>query len=556
MSTPKDTVPTDNSIVKELVKSATASQVVPRTTFREAFESVPKSLKILALIPVLLFVYTLPWLTDLAPRWIGPLPLLPTTGTDFPAMLTGLVIPYVLIALGLNVVLGQAGLLDLGYVGFFAIGAYTMGVLTVKHFSWGGWLWLLAVILAVAITMLLGVALGAPTLRLRGDYLAIVTLGFGEIIRIIAKEFSFFGAAEGISGIKSMPSFLWFFNDFHQEGRLEGQQESRWLWTVGISVVILVIFLLKRLETSRVGRAWTAIREDEDAAELMGVPTFNFKLWAFAIGAAVGGLGGAFYTTRNSAIYQDQFEIEKSVLFLAAVVLGGLGNRYGAVLGGFLVAYIPERIRGILPDAWEDKYASLASLDKFRYLFFGVVLVVMMIFKPQGLLPRRVKERGMSSFKGWSEATAAESGKVLKLGIAGLIVPFVSIAALVKGLANRKQTLAADQPEHPHNTVGRVFGVIGLVASLAVAWMLISPQFTPIKQGDSCKVSEAGQVKGELLCQDAGDGRYVWEFDFGSESTDTESTDTESTETESTDAESTDTESTVETTVVAVGAES
>jgi branched-chain amino acid transport system permease protein len=520
MSTPQqpphDTVPVDRSLTKELVRSATASQVVPRTTFREAFESVPRNLRLATLGPVLLFLYALPWITDLAPRWIGPLPLLPTTGTDFAAMLTGLVIPYVLIALGLNVVLGQAGLLDLGYVGFFAIGAYTMGILTVKHFSWGGWLWLLAVILAVVITMLLGVALGAPTLRLRGDYLAIVTLGFGEIIRIIAKEFSFFGAAEGISGIKSMPSFLWFFNDFHQSGRLEGQQESRWLWTIGVTVVLAVIFLLKRLETSRVGRAWTAIREDEDAAELMGVPTFNFKLWAFAIGAAVGGLGGAFYTTRNSAIYQDQFEIEKSVLFLAAVVLGGLGNRYGAVLGGFLVAYIPERIRGILPDAWEDKYTTLANLDKFRYLFFGLVLVVMMIFKPQGLLPRRVKERGMASFRDWSGQTTADAGKVLKLGIAGLVVPFLSIAALLKGRSNRSASFAANEPEHPHNTVGRVLGAVGLVASLAVAWMLISPQFTPIKQGDSCKASEAGQVKGELLCQDL-NGRFVWEFDFGSD---------------------------------------
>ncbi len=517
MSTPKDTVPTDNSVVKEMVKAATASQLVVKTTFREAFGSVPKNLRLIALAPMLLALYALPWLADLAPRWIGPLPLLPTTGTDFPTVLTTLVVPYVLIALGLNVVLGQAGLLDLGYVGFFAIGAYTMGILTAKHFSWGGWLWLLAVILAVAVTMLLGVALGAPTLRLRGDYLAIVTLGFGEIIRIIAKEFSYFGAAEGISGIKSMPSFLWFFNDFHESGRLSGQQESRWLWTVGLSVIFVVIFFLLRLENSRVGRAWTAIREDEDAAELMGVPTFQFKLWAFAIGAAVGGLGGAFYTTRNSAIYQDQFEIEKSVLFLAAVVLGGLGNRYGAVLGGFLVAYIPERIRGILPDAWEDRYESLANLDKFRYLFFGVVLVVMMVFRPQGLLPRKVKERGMSAFNEWTSSTAAASTKVLKLGIAGLFVPFVGIAAIVKGLANRKQTASDNQPEHPHNTVGRVLGVVGLLASLALAWMLISPQFTPLQQGDSCNASEVGQTRDELLCQLNSDDRYVWEFDFESD---------------------------------------
>jgi branched-chain amino acid transport system permease protein len=538
-----DTVPRDQSLTKELVKAATASQVVPQTTFREAFGSVPKTLRWLTLVPVLLFLYALPWLGNPAPTWLGPLPFLPTTGSDFPATLTGLIIPYVLIALGLNVVLGQAGLLDLGYVGFFAIGAYTMGILTSKHFTWGGWLWLVAVILAVVITMLLGVLLGAPTLRLRGDYLAIVTLGFGEIIRIIAKEFSFFGAAEGISGIKSMPSFLWFFNDFHKTGRLAGQQESRWLWTVGLTVVFAVMFLLMRLENSRVGRAWTAIREDEDAAELMGVPTFTFKLWAFAIGAAVGGLGGAFYTTRNIAIYQDQFEIEKSVLFLAAVVLGGLGNRYGAVLGGFLVAYIPERIRGILPDAWEEKSESLANLDKFRYLFFGVVLVIMMIFRPQGLLPRKVKERGMAAFRDWSPATASSSSKVMKLGIAGLIVPFVSVAALVGGLAGRKKTRAQGQPEHPLNTVGRVLGVVGLVASLSLAWMLVSPRFKPIEQGDICSAEQVGLVKEELLCQDR-DGSFVWEFDYGS--------DEETDETDET-AEETTGETTADTTVAVEG---
>jgi branched-chain amino acid transport system permease protein len=545
---PADTVPRDESLVKELVKSATASTVVPQTTFREAFGVIPRKLQALALVPIVAFLYTLPWLSDLAPSWIGPLPLLPTTGTDFASVLTGLVIPYVLIALGLNVVLGQAGLLDLGYVGFFAIGAYTMGILTSKHFSWDGWLWLVAVFLAVAVTMLLGVILGAPTLRLRGDYLAIVTLGFGEIIRIIAKEFEFFGAAEGISAIKSMPSFLWFFNDFHQEGRLAGQQESRWLWTVGLSVVFLIIFLLLRLENSRVGRAWTAIREDEDAAELMGVPTFSFKLWAFAIGAAVGGLGGAFYTTRNTAIYQDQFEIEKSVLFLAAVVLGGLGNRYGAVLGGFLVAYIPERIRGILPDAWEEKYESLANLDKFRYLFFGVVLVAMMIFRPQGLLPRKVKERGMSAFRDWSPVTASASSKVLKLGVAGLIVPFVSIAAVITGRAGRKATRSQGQPEHPDNTVGRVLGGVGLVASLALSWMLISPLFKPLEQGDSCSAEQIGLVKEDLLCQEI-EGKFVWEFDYGS---DEETEETSEEDTDVTSDEASD-ETTADTTVAVEG---
>ena len=155
--------------------------------------------------------------------------------------------------------------------------------------------------------------------------------------------------------------------------------ENRGYWVFGLSLILLVVFLLSLIESSRVGRAWTAIREDEDAAELMGVPTFTFKLWAFAIGAAVGGLAGAFYAGKLNTIYPKDFEIQKSILFLAAVVMGGLGNRWGAILGGFLVAYLPERFR---------------FLDDKRYFFFGLVLMLMMIFRPEGLLPRRLGGRG------------------------------------------------------------------------------------------------------------------------------------------------------------------
>ena len=379
MSTPNnDTVPVDESMAKELIKAATKSS--PRNRFSpiEWFSNLPNQVRLAISLIFLGFLYVLPWLT-----W---LPVLPTTGSDFSTVLTTLVVPYVLIALGLNVVVGQAGLLDLGYVGFFAIGAYTMGVLTTKHFQWDGILWFAALVVAVAVTSGLGVLIGAPTLRLRGDYLAIVTLGFGEIIRIVAKNTAWLGAAEGISGIPSMPSFLWFKIDI---------LEARWLWTIGLSVILLVIFILSLLERSRVGRAWTAVREDEDAAELMGVPTFKFKLLAFAIGAAIGGLGGVFYTTRNSAIYENQFAIQQSILFLAAVVLGGLGNRYGAVLGGFLVAYLPERLRFLA--------------DK-RYFAFGIVLVFMMIFRPQGLLPRRTKARTATDAPQVSVSTSVSPG--------------------------------------------------------------------------------------------------------------------------------------------------
>jgi branched-chain amino acid transport system permease protein len=365
MSDPQDTVPVDGSMAKEFIQQATASSPYGRFSPIEFIAGLPKAARMLLGLGFLAFLYILPWAT-----W---LPVIPTTGSDFATVLTTSVVPYVLIALGLNVVVGQAGLLDLGYVGFFAIGAYTMGVLTVKHFKWDGILWFAALAVSVAVAAFLGVLLGAPTLRLRGDYLAIVTLGFGEIIRIVAKNLDFLGAAEGISGIPSMPSFLWFKIDI---------LEARWLWTIGLTTILVVIFALSLLERSRVGRAWTAIREDEDAAELMGVPTFKFKLYAFAIGAAIGSLGGVFYTTRNSAIYENQFAIQQSILFLAAVVLGGLGNRYGAVLGGFLVAYLPERLRFL-----SDK----------RFFAFGIVLVFMMIFRPEGLLPRRTKARTASN---------------------------------------------------------------------------------------------------------------------------------------------------------------
>jgi branched-chain amino acid transport system permease protein len=316
--------------------------------------SQPKAVRTVIAVAAIAAVYLLP-------MWSG-LPLIRTKEVDFLTLLCSSVVPFVLIALGLNVVVGMAGLLDLGYVGFYATGAYTVGVLTSKHATWP---WLAAFPIGVVVSLLIGVLLGAPTLRLRGDYLAIVTLGFGEIIRLSAQNFDYLGASEGVSAIKRPPSL-----------GFEPYSESlnKWYWVIGLTLILIVLFFLSRLENSRVGRAWTAIREDEDAAELMGVPTFKYKLWAFAIGAAIGGLSGAFYAGQLTTIYPTGFDINKSILFLAAVVLGGLGNKWGAVLGGFAVAYLPERFRFI-----DDK----------RFVVFGLVLIVMMIFRPQGLLPRR-----------------------------------------------------------------------------------------------------------------------------------------------------------------------
>ena len=326
------------------------------------WKSMSRAQRLSGYVLAVLALYLAPWW----PKIPGIGWLVNTPGTQFSTVLNDQVIIFVLVALGLNVVVGLAGLLDLGYVGFYAVGAYVVGVLTSQHASLP---WIVALPVAVVVSMLVGVILGTPTLRLRGDYLAIVTLGFGEIIRISAKNLDWLGASRGISDIGKPPSI----------GPLKfGVIDPKPYYWLGLTLVFLVVFCLYRLEESRVGRAWTAIREDEDAAELMGVNTFKFKLWAFAIGAAVGGLAGAHYAGKVGFISPDNFPLQLSILFLAAVVLGGSGNMAGAILGGVMVAWLPERFRN-----FTDK----------RVLVFGIALVLVMVFRPEGLLPRRVRTK-------------------------------------------------------------------------------------------------------------------------------------------------------------------
>jgi len=317
------------------------------------WRSMPKAARVTLGLLGIAFLYYLPVLKP---------PLINTPDTDFASLLAGSVVVYVIVALGLNVVVGMAGLLDLGYVGFFAVGAYTVAIVGSAHANLP---WLICMPIALAVSMLSGVLLGAPTLRLRGDYLAIVTLGFGEIIRLLAERFDWLGAKQGFSDIAAPPNI----------GPIEfGVLDSESFYWLGLTMAIVIYFLLSRLERSRVGRAWTAIREDEDAAELMGVPTFKFKMWAFAIGAGVGGLAGGLFASKSNYVAPDLFLLKISILFLAAVVLGGPGNMPGVVVGAIVVSYLPERFR---------------FLDTSRFFWFGAVLVVMMIFRPQGLIPRR-----------------------------------------------------------------------------------------------------------------------------------------------------------------------
>jgi len=295
-------------------------------------------------------------------------------GTDFPISLFNAA-RYALIAIGLNVVVGQAGLLDLGYVGFFAIGAYVVALFTstdsgmqVFHDPNNPWAWLACVPIAMVITMISGLILGAPTLRLRGDYLAIVTLGFGEIVRLLADNVTPLKGNIGFQNIARPPGH-------HSDGTAIFAQTNGkpWFWlTVGLIVVVLIF--VGNLERSRVGRAWVAIREDEDAAEIMGVPTFRFKLWAFVIGASIGGLSGALFAGQIGFVNNQKFDPVTSILFLAAVVLGGSGNKVGVMVGGFLISYIPDRF---------------TNIAEYKFLIFGIALIALMLFRPQGLLGAR-----------------------------------------------------------------------------------------------------------------------------------------------------------------------
>jgi branched-chain amino acid transport system permease protein len=299
---------------------------------------------------------------------------------------------YVLLAIGLNVVVGQAGLLDLGYVAFFAIGAYALAVLTTKH-GWNFWAVLPAGIIIAAAA---GVILGTPTLRLRGDYLAIVTLGFGEIIRITANNLNYTGGPRGISPIPHPPSNR-SFEIFGQTPLRYGVLDAKPYYYLLLLVIIVTIIIVKRLEKSRVGRSWAAIREDEDAAELMGVPTFRFKIAAFVIGAAVGGSAGVVFAAQTTSITPVNFPFILSALILCAVVLGGSGNMLGVILGAFVIAWLPERFRGF---------------EEYRMLVFGAALVIMMIVRPEGLLPSRQRRAELAEGSGGMGSLGGESGAV------------------------------------------------------------------------------------------------------------------------------------------------
>ena len=270
---------------------------------------------------------------------------------------------YVLLALGLNVIVGYCGMCDLGYAAKFAIGAYTTGIL-IKSFGFNFWLTLP---ISIVVSILIAVLIGAPTLKLRSDYLAIVTLGFAEIVRITARNLEITGSASGLNGI-SRPYFF----------GIHLTQITHWYY-VFLILVIIYIFISYRIRHSRFGRALAYIKEDEDAAQAMGVNTTRYKLYAYAIGAVLGGVAGSFFAVRMASISPSSFGFTQSVNILLAVILGGMGKIPGVIIGAVFFAVFPELFRDI------------PIIGDMRMLFFGLLLIIVMIRRPQGLWPEKRK---------------------------------------------------------------------------------------------------------------------------------------------------------------------
>ncbi|MCD2512030.1 high-affinity branched-chain amino acid ABC transporter permease LivM [Comamonas endophytica] len=287
---------------------------------------------------------------------------------------------YVMLGLGLNIVVGFAGLLDLGFVGFYAVGAYTYALL----FHWAGWSFWEALPLAGAVAAGFGCVLGFPVLRLRGDYLAIVTLGFGEIIRLLLINLTgFTGGPDGISGIPKPTVFgleltrsptIEGGTTFHQFFGLEFQSLHMVvaLYLMALALALVTLWISSRLIRMPIGRAWEALREDEIASRSLGLHPMKIKLSAFTLGAMFAGLGGAFFAARQGIVNPESFTFIESALILAIVVLGGMGSQLGVIIAAIVLTVLPELAR---------------EFSEYRMLIFGLVMILMMVWRPQGLLP-------------------------------------------------------------------------------------------------------------------------------------------------------------------------
>jgi branched-chain amino acid transport system permease protein len=395
------------------------------------------TLSLIVAAAVVLALYAVPWdmlrygrfvlpvaaivLAVLYPYYRENLFELPIFGV-FPSTDTAVTMTiFIMMAIGLNIVVGYAGLLDLGYVAFYAMGAYTAAWFATPHFSQYGThhfgavgvnpespgfhlsIWIV-IFLAAIFTAVVGVIIGLPTLRLRGDYLAIVTLGFGEIMPQIARNgddlfstgFNLTNGAQGINPIDppgfgktisdftGLPSdYLTFRTDFL--GKELGNVEV-FYWTA-LVLLLFTVFCSVRLRDSRLGRAWIAIREDETAAAAMGVPLMRTKTWAYAAGAFFGGIAGAYYASFKGAVFPDDFFFNISVFILCMVILGGMGNIWGVIVGGGFLAYLNQEGLGNIGAEFNKTFGTNIDVPLYQFGIFGTILVLVMLFKPEGLIP-------------------------------------------------------------------------------------------------------------------------------------------------------------------------
>jgi branched-chain amino acid transport system permease protein len=353
-----------------------------------------------------------PYYVTSLPRNVPLILNFPTVGSAV------IVIVFVMMAVGLNIVVGYAGLLDLGYVAFYAVGAYTAGWLASGHFQQvrfhlGGagvaseangihinmWIVLVA---AGILTAIAGILIGLPTLRLRGDYLAIVTLGFGEIIPIFVRnsdDLAGFNLTAGTFGINPIdsPGFGESLNSsvglplsFQQSF----ERDKLFFWSA-LALLLITVFCSIRLRDSRLGRAWVAIREDETAAAAMGVPLMRTKTWAYALGAFFGGIAGAYYASFKSGAFPSDFFFNISVFLLCMVILGGMGSVWGVIIAGSVLAWL--NIEGLANiGTWLKQETPLDfEVAKYQFGIYGVIIVLMMLFRPTGLIPERRRKQEM-----------------------------------------------------------------------------------------------------------------------------------------------------------------
>ena len=387
-----------------------ASEGLRLDVLRRQWRRLPRRVRGAALpttVIVLAFLY---------PYYNESLPDIPVFGS-FPSVDTAVTMTiFIMMAIGLNIVVGYAGLLDLGYVAFYAMGAYTAAWFAsphfgesvgAKHFGAVGVnpgadgfhvsIWVVVLVAAI-FTAVVGVIIGLPTLRLRGDYLAIVTLGFGEIMPQIARNgdnlfntgFNLTNGAQGINPVdppgfgERLSEWLGLPTDY-----LTASNGLRLFYWTALVLLLFTVFCSVRLRDSRLGRAWIAIREDETAAAAMGVPLMRTKTWAYAAGAFFGGIAGAYYASFKGAVFPDDFFFNISVFILCMVILGGMGNVWGVIVGGGFLAYLNQEGLGNIGAEINETFGTNIDVPLYQFGIFGLILVLVMLFKPEGLIPSR-----------------------------------------------------------------------------------------------------------------------------------------------------------------------